>query len=45
MEKKLDHRDDELIDLGSVTEVTHGTNVSDDPDGIQPRLKSGIVND
>lgn len=32
MDKKLDNRDDELIDLGAVTDVTKGTDIVGLPD-------------
>lgn len=45
MDKELTYRDDELIDLGAVTEETHGSNENIAPDGVQPRQPLGIVVD
>ncbi len=45
MKKELEHRDDELIDLGAVTAETHGSNDGILPDGVQPRKQIGIVTD
>ncbi len=45
MNKELDHRDDELIDLGSVTEETHGFLDGDIEDTPLPRRPLGILAD
>lgn len=45
MKKELDYRDDELIDLGAVSQETHGFipgNVDDEP---QLRAPLGIIVD
>lgn len=45
MNKNLENHDDVLIDLGAVTEETHGSNENIAPDGVQPRQPLGIVVD
>lgn len=45
MGKEPNYRDAELIDLGTVTEETHGSNENIAPDGVQPRQPLGIVVD
>lgn len=45
MNKELDHRDDELIDLGAVTEETHGSSDGFDTDGLQKRIVLGFLVD
>lgn len=43
MDKKLDIRDDELIDLGAVTEVTKGTDIVGFPDDdLGVKLSGGL---
>lgn len=41
MDKELIYRDDELIDLGAVTEVTKGTDIVGFPDDDQGVKLSG----
>ena len=45
MDKVLDYRDDEMIDLGAATEETHGGPVGIFPDAPQPRAPLGILVD
>lgn len=45
MNKELDQRDDELIDLGSVTDETHGGPLGAFPDSPDPRAPLGIIVD
>lgn len=45
MDKELDYRDDELIDLGAATEETHGGPPGHFPDAPQPRTPLGILVD
>ena len=45
MKKELDYRDDELIDLGAVTDETHGGLPGNDPDFAQPKSVIGILVD
>ena len=45
MKKEIDYRDDELIDLGAVTEETHGSNDGFDTDGLQKRIVLGFLVD
>lgn len=45
MDKKLENRDDELIDLGAVTDETHGGPAGIFPDSPQPRAPLGILVD
>lgn len=45
MEKELNYSDDELIDLGAITDETHGSIDGFDSDGLQKRLVLGFLVD
>lgn len=45
MDKELNNHEDEVIDLGAVTEETHGSIDGFDSDGLQKRLVIGFLVD